>query len=261
MTDRKSKVPKCGAKNRAGNPCGRPSGWGTDHFGEGRCKLHGGAIPIKTGRYSKIKRRRIAELIEHYRQESDPLDIVQELHLLRALVTDFVERYDEMTDAILAWHNSYGDSYQQAMKDWHKAAEKQFSAYQEQCVRAMEQPHEFEELPKPPRLPPLPMPNDHQGKPRQILDIISVGKFIGEIGRMVERIEKIGQDGTVSLAALDRYLEHLGVEVVEAARKVIADESERTQLLSEISDRWQIVRLDDPGAGARTSQGTRGLAN
>src|SRR5690625_1882593 len=32
----------CGAKTRAGTPCKRPAGWGTNHGGEGRCKLHGG---------------------------------------------------------------------------------------------------------------------------------------------------------------------------------------------------------------------------
>lgn len=35
----------CGAKTRAGSPCRLPAGWGTDHVGEGRCKLHGGASP------------------------------------------------------------------------------------------------------------------------------------------------------------------------------------------------------------------------
>lgn len=35
--------PKCGAKKRQGEgTCQRPAGWGTDHAGEGRCKLHGG---------------------------------------------------------------------------------------------------------------------------------------------------------------------------------------------------------------------------
>ena len=32
----------CGAKTRAGTPCKRPAGWGTNHVGEGCCKLHGG---------------------------------------------------------------------------------------------------------------------------------------------------------------------------------------------------------------------------
>lgn len=41
--------PKCGGKRRAadsgGLPCTRPAGWGTDHAGTGRCKLHGGSTP------------------------------------------------------------------------------------------------------------------------------------------------------------------------------------------------------------------------
>jgi hypothetical protein len=36
--------PKCGAKKRQGDGCcRRPAGWGTDHPGTGKCKLHGGA--------------------------------------------------------------------------------------------------------------------------------------------------------------------------------------------------------------------------
>lgn len=35
----------CGAKNRAGTPCQQKAGWGTEHVGYGRCKLHGGKSP------------------------------------------------------------------------------------------------------------------------------------------------------------------------------------------------------------------------
>lgn len=38
----------CGARKRGGDkkgePCQRPAGWGTDHPGTGRCKLHGGSL-------------------------------------------------------------------------------------------------------------------------------------------------------------------------------------------------------------------------
>ena len=47
----------CGARNRQGEPCGKSAGWGTDHKGEGRCRLHGGSggRPIKHGRNSKYE--------------------------------------------------------------------------------------------------------------------------------------------------------------------------------------------------------------
>ena len=35
----------CGAKNRKGTPCRLRAGWGTNHVGYGRCKLHGGLSP------------------------------------------------------------------------------------------------------------------------------------------------------------------------------------------------------------------------
>lgn len=47
---------KCGAKTRAGGTCGRPAGWGTDHPGIGRCKLHAGATP----NHEKAAQREIA---------------------------------------------------------------------------------------------------------------------------------------------------------------------------------------------------------
>ena len=35
----------CEAKNRQGKPCKLRAGWGTNHVGHGRCKLHGGKSP------------------------------------------------------------------------------------------------------------------------------------------------------------------------------------------------------------------------
>jgi hypothetical protein len=50
----------CGARKRQpkhpGERCARPAGWGTEHLGFGRCKLHGGATPYKHGFYSKVVR-------------------------------------------------------------------------------------------------------------------------------------------------------------------------------------------------------------
>src|SRR5690554_1667741 len=99
----------CGAKTRSGAPCKKQAGWGTDHLGQGKCRLHGGATPVKHGRYSTITRPRIRELLDQFENDAEPLNLLPEVKLLRALLTDFVERYDEITEATLAWHNSWGD--------------------------------------------------------------------------------------------------------------------------------------------------------
>lgn len=98
----------CGARKKSEGLCKHPAGWGTDHVGEGRCKLHGGSSPVKHGRYSKIRRPRIKELLEQLEHDPDPMDLLPEVVLLRSLVIDYVERYDELTEALLGWHKSWG---------------------------------------------------------------------------------------------------------------------------------------------------------
>jgi len=92
----------CGARTRRGSLCQQPAGWGTDHPGEGRCKLHGGASPrgvesatFKTGLYSRY----LPETIERKAQaflEADPLELISEMALLRALLAEYVGRFDEI---------------------------------------------------------------------------------------------------------------------------------------------------------------------
>lgn len=85
------------------------AGWGTDHVGQGKCKLHGGATPRKHGRYSKIKSEALRDLIEHHAADEKPLDILPELAACRGLFQDFIERYNDWRDALLAWHQSYSE--------------------------------------------------------------------------------------------------------------------------------------------------------
>ena len=35
----------CGAKKVSGGKCTMAAGWGTNHYGYGKCKLHGGSTP------------------------------------------------------------------------------------------------------------------------------------------------------------------------------------------------------------------------
>jgi hypothetical protein len=192
---------RCGARTKStGLPCSKAAGWRTQHPGQGRCYLHGGATPIKHGRYSSIERPRLREIMDSLAESGDnPLDLLPEVLLLRALVLDYVERHDDLMDATLDWHNSFKED------------------------------------------------GAGIGKPRQLPDIIAVGKLIADVSTVVDRIVKQQAKGTITLEALDRYLEQLGVETAAAAREVLGDGDTRTALLRAIEKRWGDVRFDYRG--------------
>jgi hypothetical protein len=57
----KFKGPYCGGKlHKRDGTCTRPAGWGTEHQGFGRCKLHGGNAP--SGRIAGAEQQARAEL-------------------------------------------------------------------------------------------------------------------------------------------------------------------------------------------------------
>ncbi|MCW3058347.1 MAG: hypothetical protein JWQ02_168 [Capsulimonas sp.] len=62
---------------------------------------------MKHGLYSKIERPRIKELLEAADELEDPLDLLPHVKMLGALVTDWIDRYDTFTEALIAWHQSY----------------------------------------------------------------------------------------------------------------------------------------------------------
>ena len=94
--------PLCGARKRQpaylGETCARPAGWGTEHVGSGKCKLHGGRSPggpIVHGRYSLAHRQSLAEKAQRFLNDPAPGDLTAELALLRALLDDYVSHFGE----------------------------------------------------------------------------------------------------------------------------------------------------------------------
>lgn len=104
----------CGAKTRAGTPCKRPAGWGTNHVGEGRCKLHGGkstgAPPKKMqnnqnakkhGFFSRYIPKETLEIMGML-DEKSPADLIwdqimiQYAAIIRAQQIMYVESKDEI---------------------------------------------------------------------------------------------------------------------------------------------------------------------
>lgn len=85
----------CGAKTRQGGGCKQKAGWGTDHVGIGRCKLHGGATPIRTGRYSVVHRQSLQTKIDQFAADPQAGDLRGELALMRALLQDHLDRFPD----------------------------------------------------------------------------------------------------------------------------------------------------------------------
>lgn len=185
-------VGQCGAKTRGGTPCKQPLGKRTDHPGQGRCWLHGGATPIIHGLYSKIKRERFADLFKEQLANKAPLDLLPEVHLLRAVVIDFLERYDEMTEAILAWHASFDLKHHTPPHFidailWLVGELEVFIAEREELTK-----DQLEQVANVRKLAAVLEVGDSYGKPRKIIDISQVAQLIDKVGAMVERIQTRG---------------------------------------------------------------------
>lgn len=227
----------CGAKARShGGICQNPAGAGTDHPGEGRCKFHGGNAPVKHGRYSKITRPRIKELMEEFQNDPNPLDLLPETVLLRALLTDFVERHDQNQEALYTWKASYGKAFQEAYRKWYAEAM--------ELVDAATPPED---------VPPPPEPLDFQGRPGHVLDVATVSKLIDQVGAMVDRIEKHKATQSITLATLDQMLQQIGVELVHALKEEVSDEALRTRILETFERRWAGVRISPDGSVVQRS--------
>jgi hypothetical protein len=107
----------CGALSRStGKPCLNVAGKGTDHVGEGRCRLHGGASPIKHGLYSKVRRTRLGQRMAEIENDPDLMNLVRELALLKALAEQVVQHYQKHEAALLAWHRAESPVYQKLIE-------------------------------------------------------------------------------------------------------------------------------------------------
>src|SRR5262249_27164054 len=113
----------CGALCKStAKPCQNIAGKGTDHVGEGRCRLHGGATPIRHGLYSKVRRTRLGKRIAEIENDPDILDLYKELATLKALAEQAVEAYQQHEAALLAWYRAESPAYTKLMET-HDAGE------------------------------------------------------------------------------------------------------------------------------------------
>ena len=197
----------CGSKLAGrSRTCRNPKGRRTDHPGEGRCWLHQGRPPVH-GLYSKayIEAPRVKDLIEAVEKSGQEMDLMGPLRLLHALTLDFVNRFEEMSDAILAWHSDLRD-----VDSWAESASVRQATSPEAFDFAMEKFNERWAVAS-------------NAKPRRVMDITNVATLIEKIGKLVQIIEKQRDSGVITLATYTSIMERMALAVVKHVhdRKVL----------------------------------------
>jgi hypothetical protein len=67
----------CGGRTYVGDPCQLPAGWGTSHFGQGRCRLHGGSPPVKRAKGPAARRAELEKSLTTRQKEEIKEDLDQ----------------------------------------------------------------------------------------------------------------------------------------------------------------------------------------
>jgi hypothetical protein len=239
-------TPRCGARNRQGNPCGNAAGFKTDHPGQGRCHLHGGKTPAPTGRYSKVKRVRLRELIEQFENDPDPLNLLPEAKLLRSLTHDYIDRFEEQDQMLTRWHLSFEKAFQADWAAWWAtvradALESGNDGLNEALTAKMPDPMSY-----------LP------GRPLRMADLSDVAGLVNQIGAMVERIRKSQTSQTFSMDTVSLLWRTMAGHLTQAAVEVIEDDDIRSAFLTAVEEKWGRISLaelasrrPEDGAGDR----------
>lgn len=206
------------------------------------CRLHGAGNkrklnqgPISHGRYSHLKRESMRKLIEHHEADPDPLNILPELAAARALFQDFVERYDQFSSALIAWHQSYqgqrpinpekASAFFQVINDYEESIVSEddlTDRQQEMLGLAREYIEALQE-------------SGSDRKPHQILDIGDAYRIVSEITKIVERIEKIRAANAISRPDLIRTM----TEMSRVVQTYVNDE----QTLEKIKAGWLNIHV------------------
>lgn len=167
--------------------CRARAGAGTDHPGVGRCKNHAGSSPVKHGFYRSIDAPRIRELMDQFEQHPDPLNVLEDLNLVRALTRDYVERASNgqtsrVPEARLLLDTL--DEYEITLRDDDAEPTE---AQLEQLEKAREAIAALT-------------------AERALPDVGEAVKFVDVISKMIHRVEMLRTAGAVSLDQVRRFL-------------------------------------------------------
>lgn len=245
-----------GRKRGTDDPCTQAAGWGTDHAGTGRCKLHGGANtgrPVEAGKYSRygiIKSGEAKRYRQHFEADPDPLNLLPDVLELRVRIADFCDRYDDLTEALLAWHGSYTIEWAKASQDWQKEYADWHATYAERLERVRElRKNDHVEIDDPP-MPPD--PGDMLQKPRKVVDILQAGQFLGMVGGLIDKINRHETEGKITLLDVQHILKNYGLVALQVIEAEVENDDLRERLLTALDEGWDAVPVAKRERGSKS---------
>jgi hypothetical protein len=169
--------------------------------------------PAGQGLYGRIANPRIKALLDAAGEQADPLDLLPHALMLQALVIDFVERYEEFSEALLGWYGSVSAKYLSAVAAAQKNGE------------------------------PPPDPREF-ARPDRVPDISTASALVSRVSAMAEKIEKRRERGSVDIETFNAALDSYAIHIAEAIRENIDDPDLRAQLGRAVDEKCRGL-LDD----------------
>jgi hypothetical protein len=179
--------------------------------------------------------------------DPEPLDILPDLFMVRALLVDFINRYKKNSEAVLAWHASWNG------RPWRTEHLQKITDVLNEFEGRLRESGEWEEgssmvdMCAQVQAMVLNMTESYAGKPREILDISDAHRMAVEASKMVERIEKIRARGAVSQQDFVRVMTEIGrmSETALSPSRLRHALQEAGVLTSEMTEEQMVKVADD----------------
>lgn len=212
--------------------CRQLAGAGTKHPGQGYCRWHDKPKqpPPPALEYGeKLESPRIRDLFLSFMESRDPMNVLEELALLRALTLDYVNRAEALESALLAWHASFTSDFR--------------DAWQEHAVRLAEARNEEDWETYHDLIVELPTPHDFMNRPRKVMDLADAHKLLLGISTIIDRLERQRDAGSIPIKALMTLFGDLANVAVNVAREHISDPTERATFLAHLGTAWERLHV------------------
>lgn len=253
---KKKQVKRCGAKTREGGECKLKAGQGTEHPGYGRCKYHGGNTPAHKAAAAReaataetpveelLDNEDLQQLVARIKQRGDITDLSEELALARAVAIDFVNRAEEIENALLRWSASWDKDFQS------------LTAALVDEIRIAEAEEDWERYGK--LIKKVPDPLRFLDRPRKVLDLSESVKLFKDVSQIVHTIVQHQETGSIPARDVEALLVEIANVTSRTVREHVSDVPTRAGLLAALERAFAEIRLPswgETGDGADESVG------